>query len=211
MILTLLSIFGSSFMIAFSGAMAPGPLTTVTISESSQRGAIAGPLLILGHGLLELALAAALLSGFAGVLGRKDVFVAIALLGGATLFWMGCSMLRGLSALQPPGAGGPATGRNLVLAGIALSACNPYWLIWWASIGLGYILHSARFGLLGVAAFFTGHILADLLWYGLLSLGVAKGRRWFSPVLYRRLIGGCAVLLLGFSGFFFYSGIENLL
>lgn len=210
MTLTLLSIFASSFMIAFSGAMAPGPLMTVTISESTRRGAIAGPLMILGHGLLELLLAAALLSGFAAVLDRDDVFVAIALLGGTTLFWMGCSMLRGLSTLQPPGAAEAGTGKNLVLAGIALSVCNPYWLIWWASIGLGYILHSARFGFLGVAAFFIGHILADLLWYSLLSFGVAKGRRLFSPVLYRRLIGGCAVFLLCFSGWFFYSGIEKM-
>ncbi|WP_306548357.1 LysE family transporter [Desulfobulbus sp.] len=211
MTLTLLSIFASSFMIAFSGAMAPGPLMTVTISESTRRGAIAGPLMILGHGLLELLLAAALLSGFAAVLDRDDVFVAIALLGGTTLLWMGCSMLRGLSTLQPPGAAEARTGKNLVLAGIALSVCNPYWLIWWASIGLGYILHSARFGLLGVAAFFIGHILADLLWYSLLSFGVAKGRRLFSPVLYRRLIGGCAVFLLCFSGWFFYSGIEKMM
>jgi len=209
--LTLLSIFASSFMIAFSGAMAPGPLMTVTISESTRRGAIAGPLMILGHGLLELLLAAALLSGFAAVLDRDDVFVVIALLGGTTLFWMGCSMLRGLPTLQPPGAAETGTGKNLVLAGIALSVCNPYWLIWWASIGLGYILHSARFGFLGVAAFFIGHILADLLWYSLLSFGVAKGRRLFSPVLYRRLIGGCAVFLLCFAGCFFYSGIEKIL
>lgn len=211
MTLTLLSIFASSFMIAFSGAMAPGPLMTVTISESTRRGAIAGPLMILGHGLLELLLAAALLSGFAAVLDRNDVFVAIALLGGTTLFWMGCSMLRGLPTLQPPGAAEDGAGKNLVLAGIALSVCNPYWLIWWASIGLGYILHSARFGFLGVAAFFIGHILADLLWYSLLSFGVAKGRRLFSPVLYRRLIGGCAVFLLCFSGWFFYSGIEKMM
>lgn len=211
MTLTLLSIFASSFMIAFSGAMAPGPLMTVTISESTRRGAIAGPLMILGHGLLELLLAAALLSGFAAVLDRDDVFVVIALLGGTTLFWMGCSMLRGLPTLQPPGAAETGTGKNLVLAGIALSVCNPYWLIWWASIGLGYILHSARFGFLGVAAFFIGHILADLLWYSLLSFGVAKGQRLFSPVLYRRLIGGCAVFLLCFAGCFFYSGIEKML
>lgn len=196
MTLTLLSIFASSFMIAFSGAMMPGPLMTVTISESTRRGAVAGPLMIFGHGLLELVLAGALLSGFAAVLGRDDVFVVIALLGGATLFWMGCSMLRSLPTLQLPSVIAAETGKNLVLAGIVLSVCNPYWLIWWASIGLGYILHSARFGLLGVAAFFTGHLLADLLWYSLISFGISRGRRLFSPVAYRRLIGCCALFLL---------------
>lgn len=97
-----------------------------------------------------------------------------------------------------------------MLAGAVLSIANPYWLIWWASIGLGYIMHSARSGMLGVASFFIGHILADLLWYTLVSSGIARGRRLFSDTVYRRLIGGCAVFLLCFSCYFFYSGIEKL-
>ena len=100
MTIPLLSIFASSFMLALSGAMMPGPLLTVTISESSRRGAIAGPLMIFGHGLLELLLVIALLSGFAAVLHREDVFIGIALLGGATLFWMATSMLKNLPTLR---------------------------------------------------------------------------------------------------------------
>ncbi len=211
MTLPLLSIFASSFMIALSGALMPGPLLTVTISESSRRGAIAGPLMIFGHGLLELLLVIALLSGFAAVLHRDEVFIGISLLGGATLFWMATSMLKNLSTLRLPGAVAVEKQQNLVIAGIVLSAANPYWLIWWASIGLGYILHSTRFGLLGVASFFVGHILADLMWYSLVSFGIARGKRLFSEKIYRRLIGGCAFFLLLFSFYFFYSGIEKLL
>ena len=54
-------IFGSSFVIALSGALMPGPLLTATIAESSRRGFIAGPLLIGGHAILEMALIGALL------------------------------------------------------------------------------------------------------------------------------------------------------
>ena len=210
MTITLFSIFATSFIVAFSGAMMPGPLLTVTISESSRRGAIAGPLMIFGHGLLELLLVIALLSGFAAVLHREDVFICIALLGGATLFWMATSMLKSLPTLCLSQQATTEKQKNLVIAGIVLSAANPYWLIWWASIGLGYIMHSARFGFMGVASFFIGHILADLVWYALISFGIAGGRRFFSDTLYRRLIGGCAVFLLLFSCYFFYSGIEKL-
>jgi len=210
MTLALLSIFSSSFVIAFSGAMMPGPLLTVTISESTRRGAIAGPLMIFGHGLLELLLIVVLLSGFATILHRDDVFITIALLGGATLFWMAASMLKGLPTLRLANASSTEKQRNLVLAGVVLSIANPYWLIWWASIGMGYIMHSARLGFLGVASFFIGHILADLVWYTLISLGIARGRRLFSDIIYRRMIGGCAIFLLCFSGYFFYSGIEKL-
>lgn len=208
--IALITIFCTSFVLALSGALMPGPLMTVTVSESSRRGATTGPLMIFGHGLLELALIIALISGLAPILVRDDVFIFISLTGGAVLLWMGISMLRSLPQLsldcQP---GGEKKSRNLVVMGIVLSAVNPYWLLWWASIGLGYIMHSLKFGMLGVTAFFLGHILADLAWYGLISFGITKGQHLFSNNFYRKLIGGCAVFLILFSCWFFFSGVQK--
>lgn len=206
-----LTIFCTSFILALSGALMPGPLLTVTVSESSRRGVRVGPMMIFGHSLLELALVVGLLSGLAPLLVRDDVFILISLAGGGVLLWMGATMLRSLPQLSldtEAGSRAPRS-RNLVLAGILLSIANPYWLIWWASIGLGYIMHSMQFGIIGVGAFFFGHILADLAWYCLVSFGVAKGRRFFSDSLYRKLIGGCAVFLLAFSCWFLYGGIDK--
>ena len=210
--IALITIFCTSFVLALSGALMPGPLMTVTVSESSRRGASTGPLMIFGHGLLELALVIALISGLAPILIRDDVFIFISLTGGAVLLWMGISMLRGLSQFsldyQPAGE---KKSRNLVVMGIVLSAVNPYWLLWWASIGLGYIMHALKFGMLGVTAFFLGHILADLAWYGLISFGITKGQHLFSNAFYRKLIGGCAVFLILFSCWFFFSGVQKTL
>lgn len=208
--MTLVAIFFSSFMIALSGALMPGPLLTVTVSEASRRGAMAGPLMILGHGILELALVIALLSGLAPFLQQDAVFVAIALAGGLILLWMAISMFRSLPGLSLNFSAGERKKQNLVLAGIVFSLANPYWLIWWASIGLGYIVYSVQFGVGGVVSFFAGHILADFAWYAFISFGVAKGRRYFSDRAYRRLLGGCALFLLLFSGYFLYSGIARL-
>lgn len=206
-----LTIFCTSFILALSGALMPGPLLTVTVSESSRRGAMVGPMMIFGHSLLELTLVIALLSGLAPLLVRDDVFILISLVGGAILLWMGTTMLRSLPQLRlgRQADSNEPRSRNLVLTGILLSAANPYWLIWWASIGLGYIMHSMKFGNMGVAVFFFGHILADLAWYGLVSFGIARGRRFFSDGLYRKLIGGCAVFLLVFSCWFLYGGIDK--
>ena len=209
--LTLLTIFGSSFVIALSGALMPGPVLTVTVSESARRGAIAGPLMIFGHGILELALVIALLAGLAPLLSREDVFIFVSLLGGAILFWMAYTMFREMGSMSLEVEKGQEKERSLILAGIMLSIANPYWLIWWATIGLGYILYSVKFGLPGVIAFFLGHILADLAWYSLISFGIAKGRRFFTDTFYRRLIGGCAAFLVVFSCYFFYSGIEKII
>ena len=210
MTLSLIAIFSSSFLIALSGALMPGPLLTVTVSESSQRGAVTGPLVILGHGILELALVLALLSGMAPFFKRDEVFVVIALAGGIILFWMAISMFRSLPDLRLDFAEEEQKPKNLIVAGIILSLANPYWTIWWATIGLGYIMHSVKFGIAGVVAFFIGHILADLAWYTLISLSVAKGRAFFSDTIYRRLIGFCAFFLIVFAGYFFYSGLDRL-
>jgi len=211
MLFSLAAIFFSSFIIALSGAMMPGPLLTVTVSESTRRGAMAGPLMILGHGILELALVVALLAGLAPFLVRDDVFIVIALAGGGILMWMAVDMFKGLSSLRLNlDTKDEQKNRNLVIAGILFSLANPYWAIWWASIGLGYIMHSVKFGILGVTSFYLGHILADLAWYAFISLGVARGRRFFNDTVYRRLIGGCASFLVVFACYFLYSGIEKL-
>jgi threonine/homoserine/homoserine lactone efflux protein len=209
--IALITIFCTSFVLALSGALMPGPLMTVTVSESSRRGASTGPLMIFGHGLLELVLVIALISGLAPILVRDDVFIFISLTGGAVLLWMGISMLRSLPHLSLDCQPTDEKSRNLVVLGIVLSAVNPYWLLWWASIGLGYIMHALKFGLLGVTAFFLGHILADLAWYGLISLGITKGQHLFSNNFYRKLIGGCAVFLIVFSCWFFFSGVQKTL
>ncbi len=211
MSLALITIFSSSFLLALSGALMPGPLLTVTISESTRRGAIVGPLVIFGHGILELSLITALLLGMAPLLQRNDVFIFISLVGGSILLWMAFSMFKSLPGLSLDVTPENEKTKNLVITGILFSLANPYWIIWWASIGLGYILHSVKYGVMGVAAFFLGHILADLAWYALISFGVARGRRFFSDVFYRRLIGGCASFLVIFSCYFFYSGIEKIL
>ena len=211
MTFALLLIFTSSFVIALSGALMPGPLLTVTISESSRRGAIAGPLMILGHAILELALIMALLAGLAPFFKRDDVFIIIALAGGIILLWMAVSMFRSLPDLRLDLKPQKGSGQNLVLAGILFSLANPYWTIWWASIGLGYIMQSVKFGMLGVISFFCGHILADLVWYAFVSFGIAKGKKYFSDAFYRKLIGGCASFLLVFSCYFFWSGIDRLI
>ncbi|MCG6929263.1 MAG: LysE family translocator [Desulfofustis sp.] len=211
MSLTLATIFATSFVIALSGALMPGPVLSVTVSESVRRGGAAGPLMIFGHSILELALVIALLAGLAPFFSRDEVFIGVSLLGGFILLWMAFMMFRELPTLTLTIDSHDAKQRNLVVAGILLSLANPYWLIWWATIGIGYIMYSLKFGLAGIIAFYTGHILADLAWYSLISFGVAKGRSFFTDRFYRVLIGGCATFLVVFSGYFLYSGLEKML
>lgn len=206
-----ITIFCSSFLIALSGAMMPGPLLTVTISESARRGIAAGPLLIVGHGILELALVVALLLGLAPFLLLNRVFVAVALFGSAMLLWMAWGMFRALPTLSLTHRAEQSSHGNLIVAGVLLSVANPYWLVWWVSIGLAYILHSMQYGTWGVVFFFTGHIAADFFWYAVISAAVWKGKSLLSDRAYQSVIGVCAAFLLVFACFFAFSGIKRLI
>jgi len=204
----LAAIFISSFIIAMSGAMMPGPVLTVAISESTQRGFFAGPLIVLGHAVLEISLLVLLTLGFADVIKNPGLMGFVGIAGGAVLLWMSFDMLKGIRHLRLDLSRGKSAWGGPVMAGFLTSLANPYWIIWWATIGLGYVIISMKFGFIGVAVFFTGHILADLLWYSAVSLFVSRGRKYISDRIYRGIIGACAVMLVFFGIYFGVTGIR---
>ena len=209
--MTLPAIFITSFIVAFSGAMMPGPLLTVTISETPRRGFMTGPLLIAGHGVLELTLVVALLLGLGPLLRLENVFILTAIFGSAVLFWMAFGMFKALPSLSLHNQTGQSAKLNPVLAGALMSIANPYWTIWWVTIGLGYIMQSLQAGTWGVVSFFSGHILADLVWYSLISWGIWKGKSFFSDRMYRWMIGACAAFLVVFAVLFARAGILKII
>lgn len=210
-LLQLSILFATAFTVTLSGAMMPGPLFTATISGSIRRGASAGPLLMVGHAALEGVLLAGLLLGLAPLLTSKEAFVAIALSGSLILAWLAWSMLRSVPGLTLAPDSGKQDNDRLVLSGVLLSVSNPYWSIWWATIGLGYVLQSRELGWLGVLVFFAGHLAADFGWYSAVSLAGARGRRLLSDRVYRRIISVCAVALAVFAVVFGWTGLERLL
>ena len=100
--------------------------------------------------------------------------------------------------------------KRLVGQGILVSLANPYWSLWWATIGLAYVLQSRRWGIAGVIVFFLGHIAADLLWYSTVSFSVGKGRAVFTTKIYRAVVCGSAGCLVILAGVFLYGGIRKI-
>jgi threonine/homoserine/homoserine lactone efflux protein len=101
--------------------------------------------------------------------------------------------------------------KRSVLSGLLVSIANPYWVIWWATIGMVYLTWSRTLGATGVAAFFTGHILSDLMWYSVVSYVIATGKRIISDSIYRWLLLICGLALVGLGIFFIVTGIKSLL
>lgn len=190
---------GEAFVTGFSGAMMPGSLLVATIVLVSARGFWAGPQLIVGHGILEILLLLAVMAGLNRYLDRPDAPLvrAIGIIGGLMLLLMGADMLRHVPHLSLHAVQTADLPYAPIPAGIVYSAVNPYFWLWWASIGLGLVGQaSATAGRTGVAVFFGGHILSDFTWYGLLSWLLANGGKLLSDGVYRALIAACAVFLL---------------
>ncbi|RMG58317.1 MAG: lysine transporter LysE [Deltaproteobacteria bacterium] len=187
----------------------PGPLLTVTIGESVKRGGVAGPLIIVGHAILEGTLVLLLLAGLSSLLVQKGFKIFSFLSGGVILLIMGALMVRDAKKVSlDDAASAESRGGNLVILGILGSLSNPYWIIWWATIGMGYLVASIKSGIPGVLSFFVGHILADFVWYSFVSFGLAKGKKLLSRRAYQGIILACGLFLVGFGGWFLLEGMK---
>jgi threonine/homoserine/homoserine lactone efflux protein len=198
-----------AFVIALTGAMAPGPLLTVTITETVRRGRLSALLLLVGHALLEAALLVGFAFGLQEFLGRDAVSTALAVIGGVFLLWMGGSLLydaiNGRLTLDMDPTDEKASRFGPVTTGAAVSLSNPYWTMWWVTIGVKLASDGLALGPLGVATFFIGHELADFAWYALVIVAVHSGRRFLTDRLYRWVIGVCASFLVYLGGAFIAS------
>lgn len=211
--MTLTAIFLTSLMMGFSGAMAPGPLLTVTINESLKKGAAVGPKIILGHAILELLLGILILWGLGKYITAPQVKGPLALAGGAFLAWMAYGILKeAINSHFDLNLEQESQGKSInpIVAGVTVSASNPYWSLWWAGAGASSLMFASSQGAAGVTSFFSGHLLADLIWYSGVSAAVAGGRKIFTPIIYRLVLGICGIFLFGLAIYFIYSGVMFL-
>ncbi len=84
-----IEVFLFSFSMAIGAVLTPGPVTTAIISQSPRLGWITGLLVSIGHALMELIIVVLITLGLSVVLGAPSVHIAIALLGGLLLLYMG--------------------------------------------------------------------------------------------------------------------------
>ncbi len=209
----LLLIFTGSFVVALSGALAPGPLLFYTISKTPKHGSLTGVFVIFGHAVLEILIVVLLLFGIKSLFNKTVFEIIISLTGGITLILMG--ILTIIPAIKNK------TGLELenkkyenkfnyglLAGGFLISISNPYFLIWWIFIGAGYMYASLKFGIIGLIVFFAGHILADFAWYFFVSLCVDKSKKLINNTFYKYLMITCSILIVLMGLYFLTNGIK---
>ena len=194
-------------VISLSGVMVPGPVTAAAIGMGT-RSRYAGALIAVGHGVVEFPLMILIVLGVGRILKLPTAQIVIGLAGGIFLLIMAIQMLKSLRSAEKQQ--GKVTKSAPVLAGIILSAGNPYFLVWWATVGLTLATTATGIGIWAFAVFAIVHWLCDLIWLSALSWASFKGSVLLGPRGMRIVLMICSTALLLFGLFFIYNAANIL-
>jgi len=190
-------------ILSISGALAPGPLFFVTISHGIKSGTKSGILFSIAHSLIEFTLVMLLALGLLSVANEPAAMLIVGVAGGVALIVFGAMQIRGSFSYKPEETktGQEAT-RNLFLIGLALTGLNPYFIVWWLTIGATLIFISLEFaGLAGVVFMYVCHVWVDYAWLILVSALAKRGAKILQFKWYRILMAvfGVVLIYFGFS------------
>lgn len=202
--MSVLTFLIEAIIISLSGVMAPGPLTAVTVGKGTE-SPHAGAFVAIGHGLIEFPLMIAVFHGFGYLINLPTAKEIIGVVGGLFLLLMGISMFRSMNRAK---VRSNAHTKSPIVAGMFLSLCNPYFVIWWATIGAALVLRSASFGLIWFGIFAVLHWSCDFAWCYFLSMLSFKGKQFFGNQFQKAVFAVCGIFLIFLSGKFILGAIR---
>jgi len=194
----------SVVVISLSGVMQPGVMFAMTIAKS-YKSPWAGSQIALGHAVIEVPLMLLIYFGFAQFFRNMTVQLALSILGGGMIVWLGVSMFRARTEVAQRGKDLPY---NAFTAGILTSVLNPFFWVWWATIGGMLVMKFLDFGAMGLALLIIVHWLCDLVWFSFVSILVYRTHSLWGRKFQEWLFIGCSLLLIGFGGWYLVSGIQ---
>jgi threonine/homoserine/homoserine lactone efflux protein len=215
--------------VGFTGAVVPGNVLLITVTETTQKGWKGGESIILGHCVLEILLVGSIFLGMGALWNNPTTTFLTPLIGGAVLVLFGLTVPRNLTGptsttaiSQTMGDSSPKTSFKQITRGISLgattSAANPYFLLWWITIGGVYITQLLPFLPLSGVSLFTSaaliyfaHIAADIIWYTIIIMLVSKGVHLLNAKSYKYLLIASACIMIFLGARFLWQGITLLM
>ena len=169
-------------LVSVSGVFSPGPLLFANLAVSKYGGFWSGIKIAVGHTIIELPLIILLSLPFVVLSPINLTFSTmkiITFIAGAFLIVFG--ILYVVRTIRTRGSPNSAinTSRieNPYLAGIMFTSLNPFFIVWWTTVGVKLI--SDSISLLGhpagIAFLFFAHIWMDYAWLGLSSYLASRG------------------------------------
>lgn len=182
----------ASFLVGLTGAVSPGPMSASILGMSHKKPLLSTAGLVAGHGIVEAAIIVGIILGLSSLPYQTE----IALLGCVTIVILGVMQFMAEPAKQEARA--ESAGAPFV-TGIVLTLSNPYWWIWWLTFGAGFLALQPAY-----AAFFVGHISADLVWFGILAFAASRGAKILGE-RYRWVVKGSGLAMAAFGILFAFT------
>ena len=200
----MLAALGTVIITSLSGVMAPGPMFTMTLAKSL-KSPWAGVYVSLGHAVIEVPLILLVYFGLAQFFENITVQLVLGVLGGGMIVWMGISLFR---ARREMAREGRDTTYNAFMAGILMSGLNPFFLVWWVTVGSLLLMNFLEaVGDWGLPFFIVVHWLCDLVWLSLVSVVIFRTRKFWGARFQEWVFIILALALLFFGGQFIVRGI----
>ncbi len=187
-------------LISASGVMAPGPLFTANIAHGLRGGGKAGTQMAIGHTIVELPLVILLGIGVFSLEIFPEFRTVISILGASVLFVFAGIQIK--TTLQRNEIKNFKQKQRAIFTGVILSALNPFFIIWWLSIGFKLISDAMLiWAFTGVLIVFVLHIWMDFVWLYLIANLASKSAKILSSRNYK-------VLMIVLSSMLIYFGIS---
>ena len=201
----IIQMFILGFLIGLTGALAPGPTLIATINASLKGGWTMGPRVTLGHIAVEILMVVLIIAGLTVLIGGYSWLIAI--IGGTALVIFGIlTILESRHVQINPSSPAPApdekSSSSPFISGAVTSISNPYFWLWWLTVGSSLMIGAYAGGILSAGAFILGHWGADLGWFTLVSVSIHKGRFFLGEREYRWTLAVCGVFLVLFGGYY---------
>jgi len=205
----IISFVATVILVTASGALAPGPLFFATISHGAKSGAKSGFIFSIAHTMVEFALIMLFALGLLTIASEPIVKIVIGLAGGTVLIAFGIIQVYKSYKPKPEETQKrPSSSRHLLLIGLVLTGFNPYFILWWLTVGAQLIIISLEFAaLLGVVFMYICHVWMDYAWLTTLAHFAKKGTNIIGNKGYRILLGIFGFVLIYFGITFFIGAI----
>ena len=189
-------------IISASGVMSPGPLFAANITYGLKQGTKAGIKIAIGHSLVELPLVILLGIGILSLEIFPEFKTIISILGAITLFVFAFIQIK--STLKKNEKSETKLKQGPIITGVLLSALNPFFIIWWLTIGLKLISDAmAIWAFVGILIVFVLHVWMDFVWLGSTAFLISKSKKIISNTNYK-------IIMLALSAVLIYFGITFL-
>ncbi len=192
-------------IVTASGALAPGPLTFGIIMQGSEGGARSGIACATGHMIVEFPLVLALAFGLTAAISQPFIKTFVGLIGGVGLICFGGMQLYETLKKKTSKAWISNLPGSSILLGLVLTGLNPYFILWWFTIGSMLILQALTYAaLLGVFIMYLSHVWMDYAFLTALAHFGKKGKAFLGSRYYRLILFAFGIILV-------YYGVTFLL